>query len=50
MPQAAPRQTPFSFEAPQGQSIVAFSGSVVNVPLAGGGTTDIIASLNVSYG
>jgi hypothetical protein len=46
----ASSQSPFSFEAPQGQSIVAFSGSVVNVPLAGGGTTDIIASLNVSYG
>jgi Glycosyl hydrolases family 18 len=45
----ASSKAPFRFTAPQGQSIVAFSGSIVNVPLAGGGTTDIIASLDVSY-
>lgn len=43
----ASSKTPFSYVAPQGQSIVAFSGTVVNVPLAGGGRTDIIASLDV---
>ncbi|HVZ38035.1 MAG TPA: glycosyl hydrolase family 18 protein [Candidatus Kapabacteria bacterium] len=42
-------QMPFTYTAPQGESIVAFSGSTVNVPLAGGGNTDIIASLNVSF-
>jgi hypothetical protein len=42
-------QTPFRFTAPTGQSIVAFSGSTVTVPLAGGGTTDVIASLSVTY-
>ncbi|MFZ2405900.1 MAG: glycosyl hydrolase family 18 protein, partial [Methylobacter sp.] len=42
-------QSPFAYTAPAGQSIVAFSGSVVNVPLAGGGTTDIIQSLNVTF-
>jgi hypothetical protein len=45
----ASSQTPFSYTAPQGQTIVAFSGSIVNVPLAGGGTTDIVASLEVSF-
>ncbi|HET7232171.1 MAG TPA: glycosyl hydrolase family 18 protein [Longimicrobium sp.] len=46
----ASSRTPFTYTAPQGQSIVAFSGSTVNVPLAGGGNTNIFASLNVSYG
>jgi hypothetical protein len=45
----ASSKTPFSYVAPQGQSIVAFSGSIVNVPLAGGGMTDIIASLDAVY-
>ena len=45
----ASSKTPFSYGAPQGQSIVAFSGSIVNVPLAGGGRTNIIASLDASY-
>lgn len=45
----ASSKTPFNFTAPQGQSIVAFSGSIVNVPLAGGGNTNIIASLDASY-
>lgn len=43
-------QTPFSYTAPQGQSLVAFSGSTVNVPLAGGGTTYVVASLQPSFG
>jgi hypothetical protein len=42
-------KTPFNYTAPSGQSIVAFSGNIVNVPLAGGGNTDIIESLNVTY-
>lgn len=45
----ASSKTPFSYTAPPGQSIVAFSGSIENVPLAGGGTTYIVASLAVSY-
>ena len=45
----ASSKTPFTYTAPQGQSIVAFSGSIVNVPLAGGGTTYVVASLNASY-
>lgn len=46
---SATGQTPFSIVAPAGQSIVAFSGSVVNVPLASGGTTNVIATLNATY-
>jgi len=46
----ASSQTPFSYVAPQGQSIVAFAGSLVEVPLAGGGTTNIVASLTPGYG
>lgn len=45
----ASSKTPFSHQAPGGQSIVAFSGSIVNVPLAGGSNTDIVASLNVTF-
>ena len=45
----ASSMTPFTLSAPQGQSIVAFSGSVVNVPLAGGGTTDVVQSLAATY-
>jgi hypothetical protein len=45
---SASSKTPFTFTAPSGQSIVAFSGSIVNVPLAGGGTTNIIASLSAT--
>jgi hypothetical protein len=45
----ASSKTPFSYAAPQGQSIVAFSGTIENVPLAGGGMTDIIASLDAIY-
>ncbi|MEA3038520.1 MAG: hypothetical protein QOE79_1033 [Sphingomonadales bacterium] len=43
-------QTPFSFSAPPGQSIVAFSGTAVEVPLAGGGTTYVIASITPAFG
>jgi hypothetical protein len=42
--------TPFSFTAPTGQSIVAFSGSIVYVPEAGGDPSYIVASLSPSYG
>jgi hypothetical protein len=42
--------TPFSYTAPPGQSIVAFRGSTVHVPLAGGGSTDVIATLEPSFG
>ena len=42
-------KTPFTQSAPTGQSIVAFSGSTVTVPLAGGGQTAIIASLNAVF-
>jgi hypothetical protein len=45
----ASSKIPFSYKAPQGQSIVAFSGATVEVPLAGGGTTHIVASLDASY-
>lgn len=45
----ASSKTPFSYTAPQGQSIVAFSGSIVNVPVSGGATTYIVASVDVSY-
>ena len=43
-------EIPFQYNAPANQSIVAFSGSIVQVPSGGGGPTDIIESLNVSYG
>lgn len=42
-------RSPFTYKAPTGQSIVAFSGSIVNVPLAGGGMTDIVQSLKVTF-
>lgn len=40
----------FKYTAPANQSIVAFSGSIVEVPEGGGGQTFIIARLGVSYG
>ena len=45
----ASSKTPFNYTAPPGQSIVAFRGTIINVPLAGGGRTNIIASLTASY-
>lgn len=42
--------TPFTFTAPSGQSIVAFSGSLVNVALAGGARVNIIQTLQPRYG
>ncbi len=42
-------KTPFTQSAPQGQSVVAFSGTTVTVPLAGGSETAIIASLNAVF-
>jgi hypothetical protein len=45
----ATTKTPFTQSAPSGQSIVAFSGSTVTVPLAGGSQTAIIASLNAVF-
>ncbi|MCW3849027.1 glycosyl hydrolase family 18 protein [Sphingomonas sp. LB-2] len=41
-------QTPFTLSAPAGQSIVAFSGSVETVPMAGGGEGNVVASLGVT--
>jgi hypothetical protein len=45
----ASSQTPFSYTAPPNQSIVAFAGSTITVPLSGGGSTDIISQVQVSY-
>ena len=42
-------RSPFAYTAPSGQSVVAFSGSIVSVPLAGGGMTDIVQSLGVTF-
>ena len=42
-------EIPFQYNAPPNQSIVAFSGSIVQVPSGGGGPTNIVESLNVSY-
>lgn len=43
----ASSQTPFTLAAPAGQSIVAFSGSTITVPEAGGGESAILASLDI---
>lgn len=45
----ATSQVPFSYVAPAGQALLAFSGTIVNVPLADGSRTDIIASLGVQF-
>ncbi|MBD2483965.1 jacalin-like lectin [Planktothrix sp. FACHB-1365] len=45
----ATSKTSFSYTAKQDEQVLAFSGSTVNVPLADGNRTDIIASLNVSF-
>ena len=42
-------RTPFTQTAPAGQSVVAFNGTTVTVPLAGGSMTSIIASLNAVF-
>ncbi|WP_211464600.1 endo-beta-N-acetylglucosaminidase [Collimonas silvisoli] len=42
--------TPFSFSAPSGQSLLALSGSLVNVPLAGGSRVNIVRSLSPLFG
>jgi Glycosyl hydrolases family 18 len=46
----ASSQMPFSYAAPPGQSIVAFTGTAVDVPMAGGGANHVIASLTPTYG
>jgi hypothetical protein len=46
----ATTKVPFTYTAPADQSLRAFSGTIVPVPLAGGGLTDIIASLQASFG
>jgi hypothetical protein len=46
----ATTKVPFTFAAPAGQSVLAFSGTTVNVALAGGGRTDVIASLKAHFG
>ncbi len=43
-------QNKFTQTAPTGESVVAFSGSTVNVPLADGSQTSIIASLTALFG
>lgn len=43
-------QTPFSWTAPPGQSIVAFSGTVETVPMAGVGSGNIVTSLSATFG
>ena len=47
---AASAITPFTYQAPDGKSILAFQGALVNVPLAGEPNVNIIQSLNVSIG
>jgi hypothetical protein len=42
-------RVPFTKSAPSGQSVVAFSGSTVTVPLADGSYTAIIASLDAIF-
>lgn len=46
----ASSKTPFTYQAPSGQSVLAFKGTIENVPLAQGGPTNIIASLDVTFG
>jgi len=46
----ATSQTPFTRSAPSGQRVIAFSGSTVTVPLADGGMTAIIESLEAAFG
>lgn len=43
----ATSQAPFTLAAPAGQSIVAFRGSTVTVPEAGGGDSAILAGLDI---
>ena len=45
----ATSQTPFSQTGQSGQTVVAFKGSTVTVPLAGGSQTAIIASLTAVF-
>jgi hypothetical protein len=42
-------KNPFSYVAPQGQSIIAFSGTTIHVPEVDGMLTYVVGSLNVSY-
>ncbi len=45
----ATSQTPFTQSGQNGQTVVAFNGSTVTVPLAGGGETAIIASITAVF-
>lgn len=45
----ATSQAPFTQTGQSGQTVVAFKGSTINVPLAGGGRTDIIATLTAVF-
>lgn len=45
----ATSQTPFTQSGQSGQTVVAFKGTTVTVPLAGGDQTAIIASLNAVF-
>ncbi len=47
--EGATSQTAFTYRAPTGKSIVAFSGATVHVPEAGGGESFVVRSLNVTY-
>jgi|GEM_PF-216438 len=40
----------FSYEAKEGEEVLAFHGTIINVPLADGTRTDIIAGLGVTFG
>jgi hypothetical protein len=46
----ASSRSAFTYTAPAGKSIVAFSGSTVQVPEAGGGDSFVMQSLNVTCG
>ena len=46
----ATSQTPFTQSAPSGQRLIAFSGTTVTVPMAGGSMGTIIASLQAAFG
>ena len=45
----ATSQAPFSYVAGPAQALLAFYGTTVNVPLADGSRTDIIASIGATF-
>jgi hypothetical protein len=46
----ATSKSPFRIQAPAGQSVLSFAGTLINVPLAGGGRTNVVATLGVNFG